>query len=117
MAVVIDSDVKAILDTEIDTTPFILAASVLIRQHLAAANLPADLLFELERWLAAHLACVRDARFTQVRSDSVGMTYQQSKPGIGLDATSYGSQVKLLDPTGILALVSSTTRPASIRVD
>jgi hypothetical protein len=113
---VLDSDVKAILDTTIDTNPFIMAASLLVTQYLGSAGLSENLLFELTRWLAAHLACIRDPRFLQVKTDTMGLTYQQAKPGTGLHATSYGAQCALLDPTGILEVAMSTKR-ASIHFD
>lgn len=113
---VTDPEVKAILDTSIDTTPFITLASLQIDQHLASAGLSAALLKELERWLAAHLACIRDPRFTQVRTEGDAFTYEQGKMGMGLQATRYGQQVLAMDPTGILADVTTTQR-ASFKVD
>ena len=111
-----DADVKQILTTSVDTQPFIVAASLLIDRHLASQNLSAALLLEIERWLAAHFACVRDPRLRDVRDGDTGVQYERGKAGEGLSATSYGQQVLLLDPTGILAQVTTTKR-ASIKVD
>ena len=113
---VTDADVKAILDTTVNTEPFIVAASLLIDTHLASAGLSLALLTEIERWLAAHLVCIRDPRLHEARADSVSLRFERGKPGSGLDATGYGSQVKLLDPTGILDTVLTMKR-ATFNVD
>ena len=111
-----DADVKAILDTDLETTPFIAAATLMIDAYLISAGLPAVLLTEIERWLAAHLACIRDPRFREARTGGDAMVFERGQAGQGLSATSYGQQVLLLDTSGILALVTTTKR-ASIRVD
>jgi hypothetical protein len=62
---------------------------------------------EIERWLSAHLiACTRDQQAQQeavTGGAGVNVTYQ-GKTGLGLDATFYGQQVKVLDRTGLLSL-------------
>jgi hypothetical protein len=111
-----DAGVKTILDTSLDTTPFITVAHLLVEQHLANQGVSEDLLTELERWLAAHFACIRDPRFREARTAGEGMVFELGKPGEGLAATTYGQQALLLDPTGRLALVTTTKR-ASIKVN
>jgi len=113
---VADADVKAILETTVDTDPFILAASLLIDRYLVPAGLPHALLTEIERWLAAHLVCIRDPRLHEARAGEVSMRLERGRAGVGLQATSYGSQVKLLDPTGLLD-EAMTTKRAYIKVD
>jgi hypothetical protein len=98
---VTDGDVKTILDTTIDTTPFIQTATVLIDQYLVPAGLQEPLLTQIELWWSAHLACARDPRLLAARADSVDAKLQRST-GTGLDGTEYGAVVKALDPTGIL---------------
>ena len=109
-----DTEVKQILDTTIDTTSFITAATLLVDQHLLAAGLPTALLKEIERWLAAHLACVRDPRFRDTQDGSVSMTFEVGKEGAGLAATTYGQQVLAMDPTWRLAQASMVTTHASV---
>jgi hypothetical protein len=113
------TEVKELLDTTLTETqvlPFLLAASLLLDTHLINAGLSVALMRELERWLAAHFVCIRDPLFMQASTDGQSMTFQRGPAKDGLKATSYGQQVLLLDPTGILALVTSTKR-ASIKVD
>ena len=102
MARVTADEVKEILDTAINLGAFIQAANLLVTDVLGGTSLSADRLKEIERWLTAHLACARDPRS---RSVKIGMSATQfeGKSGLGLDATSYGQQVRLLDTTGSLA--------------
>lgn len=102
MARVTDGDVKEILDTDIDTTAFIIAANLIVTDKLASSGLSTTHLKEIERWLAAHLACTNDKRSQSEKLGAAEATYE-GKTGLGLDSTSYGQQVKLLDTTGTLA--------------
>jgi mRNA-degrading endonuclease HigB of HigAB toxin-antitoxin module len=106
MARVSDAEVKEIFQTTIDTSPFIVAANLIVTQNALSTD-AGDILKERERWLAAHLASVRDARWTQM-----GV----SKSAVTVDRLRYLDQVFLLDPSGKIkeALLS---KPAKIRVD
>lgn len=110
MARVTDTEVKAILSTTIDTTPFIAAATLIIDANLLTAGLSSDLLKEIERWLSAHLACIRDPRLTSKQLGDTRVAYERGKSGAGLQATSYGQQVAVLDTSGILAQVLGMKR-------
>lgn len=112
-----DADVKAILDTTINTQPFIVLAVLLIDQHLSNQGLSTALMRELQRWLAAHFACMRDPRFTQVKTENDSFTYEHGPMGQGLRSTKYGQQVLAMDPTGILAEVTAQKQQASIHFD
>ena len=112
MARVIDAEVKAILPTEIDTSPFITAATLMV-DRLDATVLSPDELKEIERWLSAHLACMADPRLHSFSTGGSSATYE-GQTGLGLDHTRYGQQVKLLDRTK--ALVSLDKKRASITV-
>lgn len=114
---VTDADVKAILDTAIDTQPFIVLASLLVDTHVAPLSVDAALLTEIERWLAAHFACIRDPQVRELRADSVSMTLDVGTPGRGLAATRYGQQVAQMDPTGALELAMLPMKRATIKVD
>lgn len=109
-------DVIAILDTTLDTTPYITVATLLVTRHLGTQGLEDALLFEITRWLAAHFACIRDPRTMQARSGTAAMLFQRGTAGEGLRETSYGQQVLVLDPTGILAQTIGMKR-ASIHVE
>jgi hypothetical protein len=99
-----DADVKEILDTSISTTVFIKAANLIVNEHLSGQGLSNDQLKEIERWLSAHLACVRDPRVAEEAFGDARAKYQ-GITGLGLDATMYGQQVRLLDSTGRLSRV------------
>mgnify|MGYP001602773522 CR=1 FL=1 len=98
-----DAHVKEILATQMDTQPFIVAASLLIDRYQGIASWSVALQYELERWLAAHLASMRDPRLRDMRDGDTAVQFERGKEGTGLDATSYGQQVKVLDYTGTLA--------------
>ena len=105
MARVTESEVAAIIDYDdaiTDLEPFITIANLIITEKMTGLSLSAALLKELERWLAAHFVAVRDPRLTseKIGDASVGLAV---KVGMHLDATPYGQQVKVLDPTGTLA--------------
>ena len=108
-----DAEVKEILDTDIsDTTPFITAANLIVTNTLGSESMSTSLLKEIERWLTAHLASMRDQRIKSERFGDAEATYQ-GITGMGLDFSSYGQQVKLLDTSGKLALIGY--RPAEIK--
>lgn len=116
MARVDDAGVKTILATSIDTTPFIQTATLMVDTYLLNAGLSADLLTEIERWLAAHFACIRDPRLRESRADTVSVVTERGQAGTGLQATSYGQQVAMLDPTGNLER-GMTTQSTVIKVN
>ena len=103
MPLVTDSDVKQILDTTVDTTPFINAADLIVTQYLTLSGLSTAMLTEIERWLAAHLTCMLDPRETAKAMGDSRVTFEAGPLGQGLCATRYGQQVLLLDTTGTLA--------------
>ena len=104
-------EVEAIMDdafameSSFDVTPFITAANLVVTDRLGLSGLGDDLLKEIERWLSAHLA---SCKYTRHKSEAIGdaqQTLQVGPLGKGLDWSSYGQQVKLLDSTGVLANV------------
>lgn len=105
-----DAEVKEIIDTALNTGPFVQAASLLVDRHLGSAGLSAAELKEIERWWAAHLVAIRDPRFVQVRTEGDAIVYERGKMGEGLRATSYGQQVLTLDWTGTLARATTAKR-------
>lgn len=103
--------VKGIIDTKLDepgVEPFVNTANLLVTQHLGDAGLSAEILTEIELWLAAHLVAVRDPRVADKAVDDLRISFEgRSRVGsldaVGLQTTSYGKQVYLLDSTGRLA--------------
>src|SRR5262245_18019503 len=57
-----DEAVKQIIDTALNTLPFIMAADMLVTSYLVPAGLSEPLLAEIERWWAAHLITIREPR-------------------------------------------------------
>ena len=106
MARIIVDDVKAILDTGLaneDINTFIEIANRMVTTNLGGSGLGTSVLFDIERFLTAHL--ITYTRERQAKSQSLGaasITYT-GVYGDGLDATSYGKTVKMLDTTGTLA--------------
>lgn len=108
--------VRLIIDTSLSddqVNTFIAPANLLVTAHCADKGMSAELLAEIERWLAAHFLSVRDQRVAARSIGDVSFTYQ-GETGLGLDATSYGQQVKLLDTSGRLA--SAGLKQASVTV-
>lgn len=97
-------DVCSILET--DLTPevvqaFIEDANAIVTAHLSDCGLSADLLERIEKYIAAHLAILRDRRLATA---SVGQTRVrfQGRQTMHLNATDYGQQAMLLDSSGCL---------------
>lgn len=116
MARVTHADVTAIMVTTLDTTPFIAAATLLVDAYLLDAGLDAGLLFEIERWWAAHLATIQSPGVSHRRIGDTALQYERGKLGMGLEATLYGQQVLLFDTSGTLAEVEAGIKPASFHV-
>lgn len=112
MARVTDAEVKTILDTTIDTTVFITSANLIVTEELGEESLSDDRLKQIELYLAAHFTCLRDPRASQEKMGDASVTYE-GKTGMGLDRTSYGQMVRMLDSTGLLA--DSEMKTASIQ--
>jgi len=105
---VIADELKEIIDTTradgvLDT--FITAANQMVTEHLGSSGLSDDQLKEIERWLAAHLlASTLELQVKSEGTKDANISYQ-GQTGKGLDFTSYGQMVKMLDTTGTLAQV------------
>ncbi len=99
-------DIKEILDTELTAAqlaPFCTAANFLVYEKVSGTISDEDYLKEIAKWLGAHLAACSLER--EVKTEEAGeysATYSGTS-SLGLDATLYGQQVKVLDTTGALA--------------
>lgn len=95
-------EVKEIIETSLENyevVPFITVANLIVTDQLSSSSLSDAILKEIERWLSAHFISIRDPRITKVVFDDVEETYQ-GQTGYGLQSTTYGQQVMLLDSTG-----------------
>ncbi len=99
------ADVKAIIDTQLDTTGvevFIGSANLIVDTALGSTDLSADLLTEVEKWLSAHLIAITKTR--QAESKKVGeATDKYGRLGMNLNSTTYGQTAQVLDISGSLA--------------
>lgn len=116
-----DAAVKAIIDTQRDTTPFIATASRMVDQYaLAVVNVIAandPLLADIECYWAAHLVAVTEPRVSRKRLGETTLEYQQGKLDMGLKSTFYGQTVLDLDPTGVIASNNQNILNATFNVD
>lgn len=102
MALVDASEVRIILDTDLsdnEVSAFIDIADSLVSTHLTSTNLSDAVKKEIERWLTAHLITIsRDRLASSEKVGDASIQYADAKMlGKGLDATSYGQMVKILD--------------------
>lgn len=113
MARVTYDEVKEIFDTDMPAdqiTAFITAANLLVTNTCATSTVPAlsaAELKEIERWLAAHFADIRDPVGLRIK---IGDAEQWSFPaavttawGKGLNLTPYGQMAIAIDRSGKLA--------------
>lgn len=95
-------------DTEIaNFEPFITTANILVTTRLGSSGLTADHLAQIETYLAAHFAAIKEK---EVKTEQLGdgnATYA-GKTNMGLDYTSYGQQAKVIDTTGLLSKLGTT---------
>ena len=115
MARTTTTEVKAILDTDLtDLDAFILPAGQLVDRVAAAdSSLAAAILEEIECWLAAHFASMRDPRASKSTIGPTSFTYE-GKTGMGLEFTRYGQMALLLDSTGTLVKLGKQLLKASV---
>lgn len=109
------AEVLEICDTTKTATqiePFITGANIVVTDVLADASYSAAKLKEIERWYAAHLVSCDDP---QIKSENFGAaaTYQ-GQTAMGLNFTTYGQQVMILDTKGYFAELQSAKRPAKV---
>lgn len=101
---VIASDVSAILDNTSLTDPqieiYITTAETLVTEVLGSSDLGADMLKEIERYLTAHLIVMTRERLSKKEEAGSAKIEYAGVFGSGLDATSHGQMVKVLDTTG-----------------
>lgn len=117
MARATEAEVKEIIDTDLteeQVTPFLEDADLLVTDVCAGEGYSDDLMKRICCWLAAHFVAIRDPRIAKEKIGDADGTYQ-GKTGMGLQHTSYGQQVMILDHHGKLAEVSKARRPAEVK--
>lgn len=112
-----EQDVLDIMDTNLtkdQVTPFLRAANAMVDDVLVNEEYGTTLLMEIERWLAAHLVAIRDPQVSQEKIGEATYTYH-GKSGMGLNATTYGQQVMILDYQGKFKTVQNAKTTAEVR--
>jgi len=98
------ADVQLIIDTEVSTTiidAMITTANLLVTDQLTGEHSD-SILAEIEKWLTAHLIKMSWEKDTEkVKIGEAEERY--SKLGLGLDGSTYGQMVKVLDTSGNLS--------------
>jgi hypothetical protein len=113
-----DDAVKAIIATELDTTPFIYTAHLLTDMYCGDAALSEDILTEIETYWAAHLVSIREPRPHQVKTGETTVTYVEGDLGAGLQSTFYGQVVIELSNGALAAAAEGTVlKNASFYLD
>jgi hypothetical protein len=111
--------VRDIISTEIEEGA--INACINTAHHIVDAQLvddailDAEMLTDIEMYLAAHFVAVRDPRATSERiGNEYQVAYERGETGQGLKATTYGQQAIGLDYTGKLAALG--LKQATIRL-
>lgn len=108
------TDVREIIDTSLGDAGLaacITAANSLIStKSEMLSSLTAEILTQIELWLAAHYVSVADPRITEESTRETRLRYEQPKAGTGLAGSSYGQTAIALDSTLTLADSPSTRR-------
>lgn len=117
MALVTDSEVKAIIDTALDTTTFITTAHLIVTEDLDGLGYSDDRLKQIELYLAAHFTALMEENggLTRRKFGDSDESYALVK-GNGLMMTRYGQQAMALDTSGKLKELNNTTLPALFTV-
>jgi hypothetical protein len=106
---IIDKDVKAIIDTNRDTTPFIQSAELLVSEVLASVTLSPARKDFIIKYMAAHFVWVTET--SSLVAKDVGSTKEvyrtYADKSSGLSASRYGQSAIMLDPSGLLAAIAA----------
>lgn len=114
------AEVKEIMETNLSDAiidAYILSANALVTKLLdfESSGLTDTLMKEIERWLTAHL--IASTRERQAKTEEAGgaKVVYAGNSNLGLDSTTYGQMVKILDTTGIMAKTNVVTNNARLR--
>ncbi len=96
-------DVESIMGEQtFSLVPFINTANVIVNNYLLG-KMSEEVLTEVERYLAAHLACVRADRAVYESIGDASVKYMRTIGGPGMASTDFGQIVLQLDTSGTLA--------------
>lgn len=115
---VTEAEVLAIMDndlTEAQVTPYVTSANVFTTKIVGDTSLSADVLKEIERWLAAHM--IASSKDKETKEEGAGNAYVKYSGywTTGLNGTKYGQMVLALDSSGQFAKLDKAKLEARIR--
>lgn len=116
---VLDKDVKAIIDTKRDCTPFIATASLIVSEETVISALSAARKDQIITYLAAHFVWNAESNgLVMAEINKTRETYRTfSDKTYGLDTSRYGQLAIQLDTTGTLgAMAVAKGLPAKFQV-
>ena len=117
MSRVSDSEVKQIIGTNRDTTPFIQTATLIVDEELVSRGLSDERLRQVELYLAAHYVAIAEEKGALVEAETGDARERYGGEfEMGLKSTRYGQQAISLDSSGRLAELAVNTLPAQFRV-
>jgi len=90
MSRVTHEQLQTIKATQDDSTAFIAAANTLVDRVAAAASFTDDELYQIELWLAAHIASVVTPEILEEKFEGWAVKFQKGVPGFGVLSTNYG---------------------------
>ncbi len=102
-----EADVQAVMQTNIALQPFIASAVVLTETLLATAGYTEATLTQIQLYLSAWLACSRDPRVSEARTDATS---------VKRDLVAYWDLVQLYDTKGLLDEALHRKRAATFDV-
>jgi hypothetical protein len=117
MSLVSDDEVKALIDTQRDTRPFIATAHIVVSEQLIGKGLSDDRLKQIELYLAAHYTAVSEEHGA-LKSSKMGESTDvyDLNVGEGLKLTRFGQQALSLDTSGTLRSMGRTGANAQFRI-
>ena len=114
-----DERVRGIIETiaSTNTAPFIEAANSLTNYVSSQDDqglLTADLLVQIETYLAAHFYARRDPQYRSRKTGKASAEFQGISSGPRLESTDWGQDAMLLDVTGTLSQLNKGRRLARL---
>ncbi len=112
-------EVQGIIEvpTDLDLAPFIATASLIVTEDLANQGLSTGRLKQIELYLAAHFAAIKDEHGALMKSKTLNAEEQYGGSFTqGLNLTRYGQQAIVFDTSGVLAAMAEPNKRAEFRV-
>jgi len=103
-----------ITDPEINV--FIVSANILTNKVNTEGEITdTTQLKEIERWLSAHLVCIRDPQAASEKAGPVGQKVQE-KVDLGFNQTRYGQMALMIDTSGYLASLQKASEDGGLKL-